>query len=153
MVKRPPDDEDAPQMTPSAWPHWSAAPPPHHHHHHHPSTSEGDPLHLHHQGQVGSQPDGEFPPGDVHATESEAALGPAWAAAGEARARLTFNPKSRVCPLCGKWFDRREYFQDHLNMHNNVKAHRCSHCSRTFTYKRNLWQHERYGVCLKQKNT
>lgn len=59
---------------------------------------------------------------------------------------------SRVCPICGKSFDRREYYEDHMNMHNNVKAHKCSNCSSRFTYKRNLWQHVRDGVCMKNKN-
>lgn len=59
---------------------------------------------------------------------------------------------SRVCPICGKSFDRREYFQDHMNMHNGIKAHRCSNCGREFTYKRNLWQHGRDSVCFKNKN-
>lgn len=59
---------------------------------------------------------------------------------------------SRVCPICGKRFDRREYFEDHMNMHNKVKAHTCSNCSSTFTYKRNLWQHVRDGICLKNRN-
>ncbi|KAL8604940.1 hypothetical protein ACOMHN_028568 [Nucella lapillus] len=62
------------------------------------------------------------------------------------------HPKqSRTCPICGKWFDRREYFQDHMNMHNKFKAHRCSNCLSAFTYKRNLWQHIRDGVCRKRK--
>ena len=65
---------------------------------------------------------------------------------------LSAQRHSRVCPICGKGFDRREYYEDHMNMHNNVKAHKCSNCSSTFTYKRNLWQHVRDGVCTKNKN-
>ncbi|XP_076460641.1 uncharacterized protein LOC143293559 isoform X2 [Babylonia areolata] len=59
--------------------------------------------------------------------------------------------QSRTCPICGKWFDRWEYFQDHVNMHNKVKAHKCDNCASAFTYKRNLWQHVRHGVCFRQK--
>ena len=59
------------------------------------------------------------------------------------------NRQQFVCSLCGKGFAQKQFYQDHINMHNQVKAHSCQHCSVSFTYKRNLWRHLRYGVCRK----
>ncbi|XP_076460631.1 uncharacterized protein LOC143293555 isoform X23 [Babylonia areolata] len=54
-----------------------------------------------------------------------------------------------VCSICEKGFTIREQYRDHVNMHNNVQAHFCPHCSRPFTFKSNLRKHLRKNVCNK----
>ncbi|XP_076465076.1 uncharacterized protein LOC143296877 isoform X12 [Babylonia areolata] len=66
---------------------------------------------------------------------------------GHPPSSLTQSKHSRICPICGKGFDRREYFEDHINMHNNIRAHQCPHCHHSFLYKNNLRQHIRDGIC------
>ena len=48
-----------------------------------------------------------------------------------------------TCHVCGKGFTVREPFEDHMNMHNNIKAHKCPHCPSLFTYKTSLYHHIR----------
>lgn len=47
------------------------------------------------------------------------------------------------CHVCGKGFSVREPFEDHINMHNNIKAHKCPLCPSVFTYKTSLYHHFR----------
>lgn len=55
------------------------------------------------------------------------------------------------CDVCSKGFAVKEHCIDHMNMHNNIKAHQCSNCSRSFTFKTHLRRHLRFGVCNKNK--
>lgn len=54
---------------------------------------------------------------------------------------------SYSCTVCGQGFNTRERFQDHMNMHNGIRSHRCQYCGRQFTFKTNLRQHISDGVC------
>lgn len=54
------------------------------------------------------------------------------------------------CPTCRRGFTVKELFQDHLNMHSNIKSHVCPHCYHAFTYKSSLRQHLRCGRCPKK---
>lgn len=58
---------------------------------------------------------------------------------------------SYTCPICGKGFTRKYRFNDHVNAHNNIKAHTCPKCSRSFTQLTNLNTHIRSGTCDKWK--
>lgn len=55
------------------------------------------------------------------------------------------------CDVCSKGFAVKEHCIDHTNMHNNIKAHQCPNCSRSFTFKTHLRRHLRFGVCNKYK--
>ncbi|KAL8567902.1 hypothetical protein ACOMHN_059024 [Nucella lapillus] len=65
---------------------------------------------------------------------------------GQPQSSASISKLSRICPLCGKGFDRKEYFEDHVNMHSNIRAHRCPYCHHSFFYKNNLRQHVRDGI-------
>jgi hypothetical protein len=61
-------------------------------------------------------------------------------------------PTNRTCSICGRSFFNKERFEDHMNMHNNIKAHECRCCRTKFTYKRNLLTHVRLGVCTRNSH-
>ena len=65
------------------------------------------------------------------------------------RDRVHLNKAAQVCSICEKGFTSKEHFEDHMNMHNNVKAHQCPNCSSWFTFKACLRRHIRQGVCNK----
>ncbi|XP_076460636.1 uncharacterized protein LOC143293558 isoform X3 [Babylonia areolata] len=62
---------------------------------------------------------------------------------------LLMKNGQHICNICGKGITRKEDFEDHLNKHRNIKAHACPYCTQPFTYKNNLRQHIRSGVCQK----
>ncbi|CAI2384107.1 unnamed protein product [Moneuplotes crassus] len=59
------------------------------------------------------------------------------------------NPKTSrqvkkiVClhPGCGKKFDKKWNFKDHIRMHMGDRPYKCAHCPKTFTQKGNLDKH------------
>ena len=55
------------------------------------------------------------------------------------------------CDVCDKGFTVKDHFEDHQNMHNNVRVHRCPHCSCGFAFKSGLRRHLRKGVCSKER--
>ena len=65
------------------------------------------------------------------------------------RDRVHLNKAAHVCSICEKGFMSKEHFEDHMNMHNNIKAHQCPNCSSRFTFKTCLRRHIRLGVCNK----
>ncbi|XP_076460626.1 uncharacterized protein LOC143293555 isoform X19 [Babylonia areolata] len=60
-----------------------------------------------------------------------------------------FKQYPYICDVCQKGFTNRERCTDHMNMHNNIKAHQCPKCSRMFTFKANLRLHLNNGTCHK----
>lgn len=65
------------------------------------------------------------------------------------RDKVHLNKPAYVCSICERGFMSKEHFDDHVNMHNNVKAHQCPNCSSWFTFKTCLRRHIRQGVCNK----
>ncbi|XP_076465026.1 uncharacterized protein LOC143296877 isoform X7 [Babylonia areolata] len=61
-----------------------------------------------------------------------------------------FHRAPFICGLCGKGFQMKQLYNDHMNKHNNLKCHRCPQCKASFTYKTSLQRHMRWGVCKKQ---
>ncbi|KAL8567903.1 hypothetical protein ACOMHN_059025 [Nucella lapillus] len=61
-----------------------------------------------------------------------------------------FHRAPFICSLCGKGFQMKQLYNDHMNKHNNVKCHSCPRCLTSFTYKTSLQRHMRWGVCKKQ---
>ncbi|XP_076460611.1 uncharacterized protein LOC143293555 isoform X7 [Babylonia areolata] len=57
--------------------------------------------------------------------------------------RVHLNKCRFSCSMCGKGFNVRELFEDHVNMHYNIKAHKCPYCPSLFTYKTNMYHHIR----------
>ena len=53
------------------------------------------------------------------------------------------------CMLCGKLIFSPGRYRDHMNMHNNIKVHKCPYCSKHFTFKSDVQRHIRNGVCTK----
>ncbi|CAI2385118.1 unnamed protein product [Moneuplotes crassus] len=51
--------------------------------------------------------------------------------------------KKIVCmhPGCGKKFDKKWNFKDHIRMHMGDRPYKCAHCPKTFTQKGNLDKH------------
>ena len=56
-----------------------------------------------------------------------------------------------LCDLCGKGFARKEGYNDHMNKHKNIKAHKCPTCLSSFSFETNLRRHLRRGVCSNKK--
>lgn len=54
-----------------------------------------------------------------------------------------------TCHTCGKEFNRKYRFMDHVNAHNKIKAHTCPKCSKHFTFTSDVRRHLRNGVCTK----
>ena len=54
-----------------------------------------------------------------------------------------------ACTVCGKRFTLKEHYNDHMSMHNKVKAHKCPNCCRPFTFKTSLRKHLRDRICKK----
>ena len=54
------------------------------------------------------------------------------------------------CIFCYKSMHNRRRYNDHMNMHNNVKAHTCPYCAKRFTFKSDVTRHLRNQVCKKQ---
>lgn len=54
-----------------------------------------------------------------------------------------------VCTVCGKGFNEKDNYEGHMNMHNNVRAYKCPHCSSGWFYKNSLREHIRFGGCNK----
>jgi hypothetical protein len=65
------------------------------------------------------------------------------------RTQTSRLPAVRTCLVCGKTFWRRDRFEEHMNMHNKIKAFQCQNCRRKFTHRRNLDHHLKLGVCSK----
>ena len=53
------------------------------------------------------------------------------------------------CEICGKGMFASERYTDHMNMHKNIKAHKCPNCSKRFVFKSDVTRHLRNGVCTK----
>ena len=58
-----------------------------------------------------------------------------------------------LCDLCEKGFSRKEGYNDHMNKHMNIKAHKCPTCSSCFSFETNLRRHLRRGVCSNKNTT
>ncbi|KAL8613317.1 hypothetical protein ACOMHN_052557 [Nucella lapillus] len=59
------------------------------------------------------------------------------------KAKVHLNKLRFSCDICGKGFNVRELYEDHVNMHYNIKAHKCPYCPSVFTYKTNMYHHIR----------
>ena len=55
-----------------------------------------------------------------------------------------------ACAICDKKFTLKEHYNDHMSMHNKVKAHKCPNCCRLFTFKTSLRKHLRDRICSKK---
>ncbi|XP_076465139.1 uncharacterized protein LOC143296877 isoform X19 [Babylonia areolata] len=53
------------------------------------------------------------------------------------------------CVICGKGIFSAARYRDHMNMHNNIKVHKCPFCCKHFTFKSDVRRHIRNGVCKK----
>lgn len=53
------------------------------------------------------------------------------------------------CAHCGRGFNDRGRFTDHVNMHSGIQSHQCPHCAKRFTFKSNLGHHLRNTACNK----
>jgi hypothetical protein len=53
--------------------------------------------------------------------------------------------KRMVCMYegCGKHFEKKWNFKDHIRMHKGDTPYQCSHCDKSFTQRGNLVKHER----------
>ena len=47
------------------------------------------------------------------------------------------------CRICGRGISEQERYKDHMNMHFNIKAHKCPYCSKCFTFKSDVGRHIR----------
>lgn len=57
------------------------------------------------------------------------------------------------CEICGKGMFANERYTDHMNMHKNIKAHKCPNCSKRFVFKSDVTRHLRNGVCTKHASS
>ncbi|KAL8567901.1 hypothetical protein ACOMHN_059023 [Nucella lapillus] len=57
------------------------------------------------------------------------------------------------CEQCGKGFTVKDHYEDHLNMHRNIRVHKCPYCAICFAFKSGLRRHMRKAVCSKYRNT
>ena len=46
------------------------------------------------------------------------------------------------CPICGKNFQRKAVYEDHVNSHSGTKTHFCSMCNKGFIHKATLMKHK-----------
>ena len=53
--------------------------------------------------------------------------------------------KRMVCLYenCGKMFEKKWNFKDHIRMHNGETPYQCKECNKSFTQKGNLVKHQR----------
>ena len=59
------------------------------------------------------------------------------------RNSVHLNRNLHVCGICGKCITRKENFEDHMNMHNNIRPHKCPQCGIGFSFKNKLRHHVR----------
>ena len=48
------------------------------------------------------------------------------------------------CNVCGKTFNQKRNYQDHVDGHVNGKKHRCETCGRAYIHKHHLISHKKY---------
>ncbi|XP_076460637.1 uncharacterized protein LOC143293558 isoform X4 [Babylonia areolata] len=49
--------------------------------------------------------------------------------------------ETHVCEFCGKGFLDKTHYEDHMNMHLNIRKHQCLHCPQRFTHRSSLKLH------------
>ena len=47
------------------------------------------------------------------------------------------------CPICGKNFQRKAVYEDHLNGHSGTKTHFCPMCNKGFIHRPAVARHKR----------
>lgn len=53
------------------------------------------------------------------------------------------------CNICYKRFKRINAYQDHLNLHNNIRRYSCNYCNKKFVQNSNLKSHIKLNInCL-----
>ena len=55
------------------------------------------------------------------------------------------EPQGFKCDLCDKYFKKREYLKDHLNIHAGRKRYHCLYCGEAFLHRASLARHK--GKC------
>lgn len=58
--------------------------------------------------------------------------------------------KAHKCPHCTKTFTNSAYLAQHLRIHLGLKPYRCSYCEKCFRQLSHLQQHTRWGQCFSQ---
>ncbi|XP_076464993.1 uncharacterized protein LOC143296877 isoform X3 [Babylonia areolata] len=54
---------------------------------------------------------------------------------------IHFKKYAFHCGICGRGIHEIERYKDHMNMHFNVKAHKCPFCLRQFTFRSDVRRH------------